>query len=414
MDVQQQQHAAVMQSYRRQKAEIMQTAARDASAAQSAGAELTHTTESSEWHLKQIQAAEQNTAKREAIVSGFPGSAVELVTMETPLHAQIHRLRAEKTALDATLFHLERSWSPALPADDVRVFLKVLRKNTFNVGKKWFRAEALLRKAEAAAKLSPAEHPPVALRFPCTACGYSERSTALFCTNCGSKMRLTSATLPSAAASGGGGAAVSSAALGAQHQALPPLPPPPRGHRGGGTRSAIHPASAVPLGQDDGWVDVNRPSGKAPAPTRRPVYVVYTIYVTTSAVKHSGTDANIEIELFGASGVSSGMLELKKEGAKHKDLFESGNTDTFEFQLLDLGALTRIVLRADTRKGSGFSFFHHRGNPEWNCDNVRVAASSAGQLAVSASTTGHLWTFPVHSWLGQKKGMSLEASFSVQ
>lgn len=126
-----------------------------------------------------------------------------------------------------------------------------------------------------------------------------------------------------------------------------------------------------------------RPTGAtpvgSPAPTRRPskslatslkpgtakkitkpaVRAVrsYSIKVATSSAKNAGTDANISAVLTGSFG-GSGTLKLNKSKT-NKNKFEKGKTDVFDFEIKDLGELTKIKLVSDGSKGLKLS------HPEW-------------------------------------------------
>ena len=55
--------------------------------------------------------------------------------------------------------------------------------------------------------------------------------------------------------------------------------------------------------------------------------------VVTSDEKGAGTDANVKITVYGSLG-DSGKRPLEK---RWRDLFERGQTDDFELEIIDLG-----------------------------------------------------------------------------
>jgi hypothetical protein len=142
------------------------------------------------------------------------------------------------------------------------------------------------------------------------------------------------------------------------------------------------------------------PTPGALAATRSPasMYTVYTIVVTTSSAKHSGTTANIELEMVGGNG-KSGRLKLDQKGNRRADLFETGSTDSFEFELPELGGLTQIVVRSDGKKG----LFRSESKGEWCCESVRVSTPHGG-----------ICHFPMQMWFGKKHGMVLEHTVPLQ
>jgi hypothetical protein len=65
--------------------------------------------------------------------------------------------------------------------------------------------------------------------------------------------------------------------------------------------------------------------------------VKYKISVKTGDVRGAGTDANVFVKLFGESGETE---DKKLESSGNN--FERGNTDTFSFEALDLGEVTKV------------------------------------------------------------------------
>ena len=73
--------------------------------------------------------------------------------------------------------------------------------------------------------------------------------------------------------------------------------------------------------------------------------MIYTVTVTTSDERNAGTDANVKLTMYGALG-DSGKRPLEQ---RWRDLFERGQTDTFEISCLDMGELDRIKLEHDNK-----------------------------------------------------------------
>lgn len=101
--------------------------------------------------------------------------------------------------------------------------------------------------------------------------------------------------------------------------------------------------------------------------------VSYTVKVTTGNCRGAGTDANVFIVLTGSQG-DSGKLDMEGPG----NLFERGKTDTFQYNLVDLGDLKKIRIGHDG-KGIGAG---------WFCANVNVECSS-----------GKKWDFPCNKYV---------------
>lgn len=70
----------------------------------------------------------------------------------------------------------------------------------------------------------------------------------------------------------------------------------------------------------------------------------YRLIITTGTKKGAGSDANFTCQIYGEHG-DSGPLRL--EGAKNA--FERGRVDEFEFDLVDLGAISKLVLGHDNK-----------------------------------------------------------------
>ncbi|KAI3380663.1 hypothetical protein SNEBB_002301 [Seison nebaliae] len=94
--------------------------------------------------------------------------------------------------------------------------------------------------------------------------------------------------------------------------------------------------------------------------------VPYRISVITGDVAKGGTDANVFLELYGKTK-NSGTLPLKKS-LSSKNKFERNHTDTFEFELIDLGKLEKIRIWHDG-KGAGCG---------WYLSSVKIDVPSSG------------------------------------
>lgn len=315
---------------------------------------------------------------------------------EHPLHAQIQKLRAEKKAMYETLWHLEHSWRGD-KAEDLNVFLKVMRKNAVRTAQNWIRTVALLTKAEAAASAAAA----AAAGGGGGGCGGGGRGEV-------GGPRAESTALRYQASSGRittSAGAVAGAGNGRNGNGLVHFGTQSSYATSFGSISSTTSADSVGL-SGAGRVAAAGAGASGAGAVRGgvggEVHAVYTVSVTTSSIKHAGTDANIEMDIIGVNGMSSGALKLERKGVKHKELFEGGSTDTFKFSLPFLGPIKHIVLRSDNRKAK---LFGHRSDPEWHCESVQIEAAS-GDIS--------MWTIPVNAWLGKKPGMTLQRVFYPQ
>ncbi|CAK8676643.1 unnamed protein product [Clavelina lepadiformis] len=111
--------------------------------------------------------------------------------------------------------------------------------------------------------------------------------------------------------------------------------------------------------------------------------VKYEVTVVTADEKGAGTDANVNLTIYGPNG-DSGKRPLKQ---RFRDLFERNQTDKFTLEILDLGDLTKIRLEHDD---SGF-------NADWLCDHVTIRNPTSGQS----------WMFMCREWIGNKKANQL-------
>ncbi|XP_022094211.1 lipoxygenase homology domain-containing protein 1-like isoform X2 [Acanthaster planci] len=108
--------------------------------------------------------------------------------------------------------------------------------------------------------------------------------------------------------------------------------------------------------------------------------VRYEVVVVTANEKGAGTDANVQITIYGSNG-DSGRQPLKQ---RFRDLFEKGQTDKFTLEVLDLGDLNKVRIEHDNK---GF-------NAGWLCDHVTITNLATGKQAL----------FPCNKWLDKSKG----------
>lgn len=65
----------------------------------------------------------------------------------------------------------------------------------------------------------------------------------------------------------------------------------------------------------------------------------YKVTVETSDLKNAGTDAKVEISIFG----SRGNTYYRKLDRAYKDDFERGATDVFKLEAIDIGVIEGIL-----------------------------------------------------------------------
>ncbi|XP_073445861.1 lipoxygenase homology domain-containing protein 1 isoform X1 [Dendrobates tinctorius] len=107
--------------------------------------------------------------------------------------------------------------------------------------------------------------------------------------------------------------------------------------------------------------------------------ILYEVTVVTGDVANGGTDANIYMVCFGASGNTEEML-LQKCG----DRFERGQKDTFIMEIADIAPLKKMRIRIDG-KGS---------RPEWYLE----------QIILKNTVTEEETSFTYGEWLSKTKG----------
>lgn len=111
--------------------------------------------------------------------------------------------------------------------------------------------------------------------------------------------------------------------------------------------------------------------------------IQYEVAVYTADVAHAGTDANVNIVIYGDNG-DTGQRKLTK---KMVNLFEKGQRDVFTLEALDLGQLKRLRIEHDN-KGFGAG---------WMLDKVEVTNLESSEMIA----------FPCNQWLDKKKGDGL-------
>ncbi|XP_071988971.1 lipoxygenase homology domain-containing protein 1 isoform X1 [Engystomops pustulosus] len=107
--------------------------------------------------------------------------------------------------------------------------------------------------------------------------------------------------------------------------------------------------------------------------------ILYEVTVITGDIPNGGTDANIYMTCFGASGASEEML-LPKCG----DRFERGQKDTFIMEIADIAPLKKMRIRIDG-KGS---------RPEWFLETI----------ILKNTVTEEETSFTYEEWLSKSKG----------
>ncbi|XP_056399217.1 lipoxygenase homology domain-containing protein 1 isoform X2 [Hyla sarda] len=107
--------------------------------------------------------------------------------------------------------------------------------------------------------------------------------------------------------------------------------------------------------------------------------ILYEVTVITGDVPNAGTDANIYMTCFGASGNTEEIL-LPKSG----DRFERGQKDTFVMEIADIAPFKKMRVRIDG-KGS---------RPEWYLE----------QIILKSTVTEEETVFTYGEWLSKTKG----------
>jgi hypothetical protein len=114
--------------------------------------------------------------------------------------------------------------------------------------------------------------------------------------------------------------------------------------------------------------------------------VDYNVTIVTGDIKEAGTDGHAFLILFGEHA-DTGKIELKKS-KEHRDKFQRGQTDSFTFNAVDVGDITKLRVGHDGHREGIFT------NPSWYIDHIEV----------DAPTLGKLFTFKAEVWLDKDKG----------
>nr|XP_014352354.1 PREDICTED: lipoxygenase homology domain-containing protein 1 [Latimeria chalumnae] len=107
--------------------------------------------------------------------------------------------------------------------------------------------------------------------------------------------------------------------------------------------------------------------------------VLYEVTVITGDTENAGTDTNIYMTVFGATGCSEETLLDKKA-----DRFERGQEDTFHMEIPDIAPLRKTRVRTDG-KGS---------RPDWFLDKIIMTNVSKEEVT----------TFTYNEWLSRTRG----------
>ncbi|XP_055956181.1 lipoxygenase homology domain-containing protein 1 [Patella vulgata] len=136
------------------------------------------------------------------------------------------------------------------------------------------------------------------------------------------------------------------------------------------------------LSYDDKYGDIvvevpaDIPNSKVPEVYR---YYVETI---TSNDWGSGTDSNVYINIIGSLGDTG--IRFLKNSLEDKNKFESGSTDSFEIEAVDIGKIQKIIIGHD-----GFG-----AGAGWKLDKVNVRQSR---------TSSEVFVFQYNKWLDEDK-----------
>ncbi|CAF0746946.1 unnamed protein product [Brachionus calyciflorus] len=103
----------------------------------------------------------------------------------------------------------------------------------------------------------------------------------------------------------------------------------------------------------------------------------YDVNVKTSDINSGGTDANVFIKIYGEYRKSE-FIELKNS-LTHKNKFERGNIDKFNFKEEFFGEILKLKVKQDT---SGIS-------PNWHLS----------EIVIECAELGRKWIFPCNKWI---------------
>jgi hypothetical protein len=115
--------------------------------------------------------------------------------------------------------------------------------------------------------------------------------------------------------------------------------------------------------------------------------IPYQVSVITADASGAGTDADVSITLKTADARSAGPFNLDRTGA---DDFARASIDQFSIWAPDFGELGSLVV----------SLSNGEGDAAWYCQEVTLRNTITGQV----------WVFPVESWLGGGKPLSVQSS----
>ena len=119
--------------------------------------------------------------------------------------------------------------------------------------------------------------------------------------------------------------------------------------------------------EDDGRIERDLPAVEQQS--RQRPEITYKVYVTTSDLKFSGTDANVYIDIHGRQrGLSTGRIALKSS-KMNVNVFERGRTDYFEVRGVDVGEIGMVRVGHDN-SGAG---------PGWHLKEVVVEGPHDGR-----------------------------------
>jgi hypothetical protein len=109
----------------------------------------------------------------------------------------------------------------------------------------------------------------------------------------------------------------------------------------------------------------------------------YRVYVHTSDLDGAGTDATVQVRIYGSTG-TTGWLNLDDS----RNNFERNDYDSFSFTLSNIGTIQKIDLWYD----------HGGSDPAWSLDYVSV---------IGGGSSGF---FPYYNWLTHAGTTTLNAA----
>ena len=115
--------------------------------------------------------------------------------------------------------------------------------------------------------------------------------------------------------------------------------------------------------------------------------VDYKVQVYTGTKRGSGTDANVQINIYGSLGDTG--IRMLSHSTTHRNMFEAGHMDEFYIRAVDLGSLEKVRIGHDN-SGAG---------PGWFLDKIVVEDPHSSKT----------YEFPCDRWLDKKEvRMALE------